>query len=247
MSKTSSTPRNDTATKTTAVQPSQQTKTPVVADNKTARWDKFQNRKDVYYVLEATKEEKNESAKKSKTITQGHIVPDFAITEEHGKPLPQDKMAWKCKSLHIVRDGAGLDAYMASMYKSCVLCETSRGKDAKLNGITMDFGFPSKMAVLQINREVKRDGTTLVWAGAVKHTRVKNKAGANITLLRGDVIREDLDKIPRRQILGKYPADLQDDDLDIVKPKKRIRRSTGNEDVSEAADSNPGGLDVFLV
>lgn len=149
LSNTSDASRGDTAT-TTAVQPPQLTKRAFVPDQKVVRWDRFRRREDIYYVFEATQQAKDESEAKSRTITRGHIIPDSAITKQHGGPLPQEKMAWKCKSLHITRDGTGMDAYMDSTYKTCVLCETSRVGGARLNGTTMDFGFSSKIAVLQI-------------------------------------------------------------------------------------------------
>ncbi|USP77921.1 hypothetical protein yc1106_05195 [Curvularia clavata] len=233
LSSTSNTSRDNTATTTRAVRPSQLTKTALVRDHKAVRWEKFRDREDIYYVLEATKQAKDESAKKSKTISDGHIIPESAITEKHGIPVPESMKAWKCKSFHLIRDGAGLDAYMDSAYKTCVLCEKSRGKDTSSHGVTMDFGFSTTMVVLQIRKDVQRNGATLVWAGATRSTRIKDKTGGCITLVQGDVIREDLDKIPRKQVLGRYPADLED----IEKPKKRVRLSTGNEHVGEADDS----------
>ncbi|KAF5847927.1 hypothetical protein GGP41_009164 [Bipolaris sorokiniana] len=74
----------------------------------------------------------------------------------------------------------------------------------------MDFAFRSKIIVLQLHADIIRTGKSLKWNGDPKIIKGKKDISGNkIVLQRGDIIRNNLLKIKKSQVLGKYPKDLE--------------------------------------
>ncbi|EMD59291.1 hypothetical protein COCSADRAFT_30752 [Bipolaris sorokiniana ND90Pr] len=172
----------------------------------------------------------SEAELSSYTITSSRYILD--------KPKPNRKKSKDSAAfpVHVSKAGGGLDAYIDTGFKTYPFSETPQVSKGINRATTMDFAFRSKIIVLQLHADIIRTGKSLKWNGDPKIIKGKKDISGNkIVLQRGDIIRNNLLKIKKSQVLGKYPKDLE------IALRER-RKTTSREDSTPTPESDAATL-----